>query len=55
MSDLDYLHAAIAEAQAAEASGEVPVGAVVVHNGKIIDENCTDNYLANLRLEKIGA
>ncbi len=27
---------AIAEAQAAEASGEVPVGAVVVHNGEII-------------------
>jgi len=35
-ADLDYLRAAIAEAQAAEASGEVPVGAVVVHNGEII-------------------
>lgn len=34
--DLDYLRAAIAEAQAAEAAGEVPVGAVVVHAGKII-------------------
>ncbi len=35
-TDLNYLRAAIAEAQAAEANGEVPVGAVVVHNGKII-------------------
>lgn len=34
--DLDYLRAAIAEAQAAEASGEVPVGAIIVHEGKII-------------------
>jgi tRNA(Arg) A34 adenosine deaminase TadA len=36
MNDLDYLRAAIAEAQAAEANGEVPVGAVVVHENKII-------------------
>ena len=36
MEDLDYLRAAIAEAQAAEAAGEVPVGAVVVHQNKII-------------------
>jgi tRNA(Arg) A34 adenosine deaminase TadA len=35
-TDLDYLRAAIAEAQAAEANGEVPVGAVVVHENKII-------------------
>lgn len=35
-ADLDYLRAAIAEAHAAEAVGEVPVGAVVVHAGKII-------------------
>lgn len=34
--DLDYLRAAIAEARAAEASGEVPVGAVIVHNDEII-------------------
>jgi tRNA(adenine34) deaminase len=34
--DLDYLRAAIAEAQAAEIAGEVPVGAIVVHEGKII-------------------
>ena len=36
MTDLDHLRAAIAEAQAAEANGEVPVGAVVVHENKII-------------------
>src|SRR5271155_2262080 len=35
-TDLTYLRAAIAEAQAAEANGEVPVGAVVVRNNKII-------------------
>src|SRR5580698_5176096 len=31
-----FLRAAIAEAHAAEASGEVPVGAIVVHEGCII-------------------
>jgi tRNA(adenine34) deaminase len=36
VEDLDYLRAAITEAQAAEANGEVPVGAVVVHKNKII-------------------
>jgi len=35
-TDYDHLRAAIAEAQAAEAAGEVPVGALVVHHGKII-------------------
>jgi tRNA(adenine34) deaminase len=35
-TDLTHLRAAIAEAQAAEANGEVPVGAVVVHQNKII-------------------
>lgn len=34
--DLDYLRVAIAEAISAEANGEVPVGAVVVHKNKII-------------------
>jgi len=34
--DTTHLRAAIAEAQAAEASGEVPVGAVIVHEGAII-------------------
>ena len=36
MNDLDYLRAAIAEAHAAEAAGEVPIGAVVVHKNEII-------------------
>src|SRR5216683_6785085 len=35
-TDLTYLRAAIAEAHAAEANGEVPVGAVVVHENNII-------------------
>jgi tRNA(adenine34) deaminase len=35
-NDLNHLRAAIAEAQAAEANGEVPVGAVVVHENQII-------------------
>ncbi len=35
--DLDHLRAAIAEAQAAEAAGEVPVGAVIVSpSGEIV-------------------
>jgi tRNA(adenine34) deaminase len=35
-SDRDFLEAAIAEARDAEASGEVPVGAILVYNGEII-------------------
>jgi tRNA(adenine34) deaminase len=35
-SNEDFLRAAIAEAQAAEADGEVPVGAVIVYAGEII-------------------
>jgi tRNA(adenine34) deaminase len=36
-ADLDYLRLAIAEAQAAEAAGEVPIGAIVVSpSGEII-------------------
>ena len=34
--DLDYLRAAIDEARAAERDSEVPIGAVIVHNGEII-------------------
>ena len=34
--DLSFMEAAIAEAEAAERDGEVPVGAVVVHDGNII-------------------
>jgi tRNA(adenine34) deaminase len=36
MDDLQFLEAAIAEAQEAETSGEVPVGAVLVYQGEII-------------------
>ncbi len=36
MDDLTHLRAAIAEARAAELSGEVPIGAVIVHRGEII-------------------
>jgi tRNA(adenine34) deaminase len=34
--DLAYLRAAIAEAEAAECDGEVPVGAVLIHDGNLI-------------------
>ena len=34
--DLTYLHAAIAEAHTAEAAGEVPIGAIIVHQNEII-------------------
>jgi tRNA(adenine34) deaminase len=34
--DLTYLRACIAEAQATEISGEVPVGAVIVYKGEIV-------------------
>jgi tRNA(adenine34) deaminase len=34
--DLEYVRAAMAEAHAAEAAGEVPVGAVVVYRGEVI-------------------
>ena len=34
--DAEWMHAALAEAQRAGESGEVPVGAVVVHRARII-------------------
>ena len=34
--DESYLRAAIAEAEAAQAAGEVPVGAIIVHAGRIL-------------------
>jgi tRNA(adenine34) deaminase len=36
VSDLDAMQAALAQARLAEEAGEVPIGAVVVHNGAII-------------------
>ena len=35
-TDLDFMRAAIAQARAAEAEGEVPIGAVIVRDGEII-------------------
>ena len=35
-ADITFLRAAIAEAQSAEAAGEVPIGAVIVRKGEII-------------------
>lgn len=35
-TDAEYMHQALAQARAAQAHGEVPVGAVLVHNGAII-------------------
>ena len=35
-SDLEFMEAALEEARAAAAAGEVPIGAVVVHGGEII-------------------
>jgi tRNA(adenine34) deaminase len=36
MPDLEFMRAALAEAQLAAEAGEVPIGAVVVHDGAII-------------------
>lgn len=36
ISDIEALQAALAEARAAGEAGEVPIGAVAVHNGEII-------------------
>jgi tRNA(adenine34) deaminase len=36
MDGLDYLRAAISEAEAAEAAGEVPVGAVLVYRNEVL-------------------
>ncbi|HKI87118.1 MAG TPA: tRNA adenosine(34) deaminase TadA [Thermoanaerobaculia bacterium] len=36
MNDLDFMRAALAEARRAELEGEVPIGAVIVHDGKIV-------------------
>lgn len=36
MSDLEFMREALAEAQAAAAAGEVPIGAVAVYEGQII-------------------
>ncbi|GAL06740.1 tRNA-specific adenosine-34 deaminase [Photobacterium aphoticum] len=38
MTDEDYMRRAIELAARAEAEGEVPVGAVVVHEGRVVGE-----------------
>ncbi|GAC1630190.1 MAG: tRNA adenosine(34) deaminase TadA [Candidatus Acidiferrum sp.] len=35
-SDLEYMHFALEEARASAAAGEVPIGAIVIHEDKII-------------------
>jgi tRNA(adenine34) deaminase len=36
MTDLNFMQAALTEAQLGREAGEVPIGAVVVHDGKIV-------------------
>jgi tRNA(adenine34) deaminase len=36
MTDLDFMTAALDEARAAAAAGEVPIGAIAVHDGQIV-------------------
>ena len=40
MTDIDYMQLALAEARSAAQSGEVPVGAIVVHEGRILGRGC---------------
>jgi tRNA(adenine34) deaminase len=35
-ADLQFMHEALAEARSAAAAGEVPIGAVLVHDGKVL-------------------
>jgi tRNA(adenine34) deaminase len=35
-ADVQFMHEALAEARSASAAGEVPVGAVLIHDGKIL-------------------
>src|SRR5437879_9285091 len=35
-ADAQFMQEALAEARAAAAAGEVPIGAVLVHNGKVL-------------------
>jgi tRNA(adenine34) deaminase len=43
--DVRAMQAALAQAQVAEAHGDVPVGAVVVRNGQIIAQACNEREL----------
>ncbi len=45
VADEVWMEEAWREAQRAEAAGEVPIGAIVVHHGKIIGRGCNRNLL----------
>jgi len=47
MNDTDYMRLAIEEARAAGAAGEIPVGAVVVLDGKIVARGRNANRVGN--------
>jgi tRNA(adenine34) deaminase len=47
MTDDDVMRVALEEARAALAHGDVPVGAVVVHNGKIIAQRHNERELTS--------
>lgn len=40
LTDLDYMRLALAEAAKAPATGDVPIGAIAVHEGKVIGVGC---------------
>jgi tRNA(adenine34) deaminase len=40
LEDLEFMRIALEEARAAASAGEVPVGAVLVHEGKIVARSC---------------
>jgi tRNA(adenine34) deaminase len=40
MNDYDYMRLALAEAEKALATGDVPIGAVAVYQGKVIGSGC---------------
>jgi tRNA(adenine34) deaminase len=50
MNDADFMRAALAEAAKAAAGGEVPVGAVVVREGRIIALRRAAKKVGNYRL-----
>ncbi|MFM7664911.1 MAG: nucleoside deaminase [Actinomycetota bacterium] len=45
VSDADALRVALQQALRAESHGDVPVGAVVVHDGRVIVEACNEREL----------
>ena len=47
LRDTDYMQLAIAAAQNAAARGEVPVGAVLVHDGRVIVSGANEPILAH--------